>query len=80
MSIIGEVLQKKAAEETDEFVKPVFPSLPSRPVIAEILSFAGYQQEIDNLLDNLSQNSKKFISRDLPILKEFTVVWTPDLE
>ena len=80
MSLIGEVLPTTNAEEVEKTIKPVFPNLPSRPVIAEILSFAGYQQEIDNLLDKLSTNSKKFISRDLPILKEFTVLWTPDLE
>ena len=79
MSLIGAVFPATNAEEVDKIIKPVFPKLPSRPVIAEILSFAGYQQEIDNLLDNLSQNSKQYSSRDLPILKEFTVLWTPDL-
>ena len=31
-------------------VEPIFPTLPHWPVIAEILSFAGYEQEIDDLL------------------------------
>ena len=61
-------------------VEPVLTRLPSWPVIAEVLSFAGYEQEIDDLLKKLSRNSNHYLARDKPILKAFTVAWTPDLE
>ena len=41
----------------EEKILPPLPILPSFPVTAEILSFAGYQHEVRDLLFRLNKNA-----------------------
>ena len=58
-------------------INPPFPLLPSFPVCAIILSYAGFQVDVKYLLKLLSRNTLVYFSSHKMILQGFITLWRP---
>ena len=65
-------------DQANSKVKPPFPKLPVFNVSALILSFTGYRDDMETLLNLLSHNSAKYMAIHSNILAAFLLPWIPD--
>ena len=63
---------------TQEKVKPPFPRISIFNVSAIILSFAGFKDDMEELLTLLCHNTSLYHRVHANILSAFLVPWTPD--
>ena len=59
-------------------VKAPFPQLPSFLASAYIMSYFGFEDEIEHMLSRINKNSRIYYICHKDLVSQFLVPWTPE--